>query len=43
MSKALINSAISHGELNLENDVLKEYNDMRAAIKYLKGFNLDNI
>ena len=43
ISKALITSATSHGELDFENDMLKEYNDMRGAIKHLKGFNLDNI
>lgn len=34
-SKALIDSNISHDELFLVNDVLKEYNDVKEAIKNL--------
>ena len=36
ISKALINSNISHDEYVLINDALKEYNDMKREIKNLK-------
>ena len=36
ISKALINSNISHYEFILVNNVLKEYDDMREEIKNLK-------
>ena len=35
-SKALINSIISHDELLLINNILKEYNKMKKEIKNLK-------
>ena len=34
--KALIESVISHNEFVLINNVLKEYNEMKEAIKNLK-------
>ena len=33
ISKALIDSIISHGEFVLKNNVLKEYNEMKEEIK----------
>ena len=36
LSKALINSNISHDEFVLVNNVLKEYNNMKEEIKILK-------
>ena len=36
ISKALINSNISHDEYVLINDALKEYDDMKGEIKNLK-------
>ena len=36
ISKALINSVISHDEFVLINNVLKEYNEMKKEIKDLK-------
>ena len=36
ISKALINSNISHDEFVLINTVLKEYDDMKEGIKKLK-------
>ena len=36
ISKALINSVISHDEFVLINNVLKEYNEMKKEIKNLK-------
>ena len=36
ISKALIDSTISHDELVLVNNVLKEYEDMKEEIKNLK-------
>ena len=36
MSKALIDSVISHGEFVLINDILKEYNEIKEEIKNLK-------
>ena len=33
ISKALIESNVSHGEFVLINNVLKEYNDMKEGIK----------
>ena len=36
ISKALINSYISHDELVLVNNVLKEYDDMKEENKNLK-------
>ena len=36
VSKALIDSNISHDEFVLINDMLKEYGDMKEAIKNLK-------
>ena len=36
ISKALINSVISHHEFVLINNVLKEYNKMKEEIKNLK-------
>ena len=36
ISKALIDSVVSHDELVLINNVLKEYNDMKEEIKNLK-------
>ena len=36
ISKALINSNISHGEFFLIKNVLKKYNDMKKEIKFLK-------
>ena len=36
LSKALINSNISHDEFVLVNNVLKEYNIMKEEIKNLK-------
>ena len=36
ISKALINSSISHDEFLLINNVLKEYDDMKEGIKNLK-------
>ena len=36
ISKALINSNISHNEFVLINNVLKEYDDMKEEIKKLK-------
>ena len=35
-SKVLVNSVISHDEFVLMNNVLKEYNKMKEAIKNLK-------
>ena len=35
-SKTLIDVSISHGEFVLINDLLKEYDDMKEKIKYLK-------
>ena len=37
ISKALIDSNISHGEFVLINNVLKEYDDMKEEIKNLKN------
>ena len=39
ISKALIDSVISHDEFVLINNVLKEYNEMKDEIKSLKRFN----
>ena len=36
ISKALIDSNISHDEFVLINNALKEYDDMKEEIKYLK-------
>ena len=36
ISKALINSNISHDEYVIINDALKEYDDMKGEIKNLK-------
>ena len=36
ISKALIDSNISHGELVLINNVLKEYDDMKEKVENLK-------
>ena len=36
ISKALIDSVISHDEFVLINNVLKEYNEMKQETKYLK-------
>ena len=36
ISKALIDSNISHDEFVLINEMLKEYDDMKEAIKNLK-------
>ena len=36
LSKALINSNISHDEFVLVNNLLKEYNNMKEEIKNLK-------
>ena len=36
ISKALIDSSISHNEFFLINNVLKEYGDMKEEIKTLK-------
>ena len=36
ISKTLINSSISHDELVLINNVLKEYDDMKEESKHLK-------
>ena len=36
ISKALIDSVISHDELILINNVLKEYNEMKEKMKNLK-------
>ena len=36
ISKALINSYISHDKFDLINNVLKEYEDMKEQIKDLK-------
>ena len=36
ISKALIDSSISHDEFVLINNVLKEYDDMKEEIKNLK-------
>ena len=36
ISKALINSVISHDEFVLINNVLKEYNEMKKEIKKIK-------
>ena len=37
ISKALIDSVISHDEFCLTNNVLKEYNEMKKEIKNLKA------
>ena len=37
ISKALIDSSISHNEFLLMNNVLKEYGDMKEEIKNLKA------
>ena len=42
ISKALINSCISRDEFVSVNDVFKEYNGMKAAIKYITIVNSDN-
>ena len=39
ISEDLINSRISHEEFILVNNVLKEYDDMKEAIKNLKTIN----
>ena len=36
ISKALIDSVVSHDEFVLKNNVLKEYNEMKEEIKNLK-------
>ena len=36
ISKALVNSNVSHDEFILKNTVLKEYDDMKEEIKNLK-------
>ena len=36
ISKALVNSNISHDEFTLKNNVLKDYDDMKEEIKHLK-------
>ena len=38
ISKALINSYISHDKFDLINNVLKEYEDMKEQIKDLKVY-----
>ena len=38
----MINSCISRDEFVSVNDVFKEYNGMKAAIKYITSVNLDN-
>ena len=38
ISKALIDSVISHAEFVLINNVLKEYNEMKEEIKNLKTY-----
>ena len=38
MSKALVNSNISHDEFVLINNTLKEYDDMTKVIEHLKAF-----
>ena len=43
ISNALINSSIGHDEPVSVNNVLKEYNEMKKAIKNSKIFNSDNI
>ena len=37
ISKALIDSCISHDEFISENDALKEYDDMKKEVKNLKA------
>ena len=37
ISKALIDSCISHDEFILINNVLKEYDDLKEEISYLKS------
>ena len=38
VSKALIDSVVSHDEFILTNNVLKEYNEMKEEIKNLKTY-----
>ena len=38
ISKALIDSVVSHDEFILINNVLKEYNEMKEEIKNLKTY-----
>lgn len=41
--KGLIESDISHDEFISVHDPLKQYNDMKDAIKNHKSINLDNV
>ena len=43
ISKALVDSYINHAEFALVNNVPKEHNNIKEAIKNPKLFNSDNI